>query len=76
MDDHPVNFTYDAALATADGGLLTPVSSSYVDAGHTVKLFGGKVQCASCHNAHDNTNVPFLTRTNSGSQLCLSCHRK
>ena len=75
-DDHPVNFTFDAALATADAGLVTPVSSSYVDAAHTVKLFGGKVQCASCHDPHDNTNVPFLTKTNSGSQLCLSCHRK
>jgi predicted CXXCH cytochrome family protein len=75
-NDHPVNFTFSAALATADGGLVTPVSTSYVDAAHTVPLFAGKVQCASCHDPHDNSNVPFLTKTNTGSQLCLTCHRK
>jgi predicted CXXCH cytochrome family protein len=75
-DDHPVNFTYDAALAVADGGLVTPVSTAYVDAAQTVPLFGGKVQCASCHDPHDNTNSPFLTKSNSGSQLCITCHRK
>lgn len=75
-DDHPVNFTYDAALATADGELATPVSASYVDAAQNVPLFGGMVQCASCHDPHDNTNVPFLTMTNSGSQLCSTCHQK
>ena len=75
-DDHPVNFTYDGALATADGELATPVSAMYVDAAQTVPLFGGKVQCASCHDPHDNTNEPFLTKTNSGSQLCSTCHLK
>jgi len=75
-DDHPVNFTYDAALAAADGELNTPESSSWVDAAHTIPLFGGKVQCASCHDPHNNTNPPFLTKTNDGSQLCLTCHIK
>ena len=75
-DDHPVNFTFDAALATADGELVTPVSASHVDAAQTVPLFAGKVQCASCHDPHDNTNEPFLTKTNSGSQLCSTCHLK
>ena len=75
-NDHPVNFTYNAALATADGELATPVSASFVDAASTVPLFASKVQCASCHNPHDNTNAPFLVRTNDGSQLCLTCHQK
>lgn len=75
-NDHPVNFTYDAALATADGGLVTPASASHVDAGHTIPLFAGKVQCASCHNAHDDTNRPFLTKSNTGSALCKGCHVK
>jgi len=75
-DDHPVNFTYDAALATADGELVTPDSSAYVDAAHTVPLFSGKVQCASCHDPHNNTNEPFLTKANTGSQLCSTCHVK
>jgi predicted CXXCH cytochrome family protein len=75
-DDHPVNFTYDSALASADGGLVTPFSSAYVDAAQEIPLFNGKVQCASCHDPHDNTNEPFLTKTNSGSQLCSTCHQK
>ena len=73
-DDHPINFTYDAALATADNGLVTPASTSEVVAG--VPLYNGMVQCASCHNVHDPANVPFLRLSNVGSALCLSCHKK
>ena len=73
-DDHPINFTYDAALATADGGLVTPASASLVVAG--VPLYNSKVQCASCHNVHDPANVPFLRVANTGSALCLKCHVK
>ncbi|MFQ5876447.1 MAG: cytochrome c3 family protein [Acidobacteriota bacterium] len=75
-NDHPVNFTYDAALATADGELQTPDSVDFVDAAKTVPLFSAKVQCASCHDPHDNTNPPFLVRSNVGSGLCLTCHAK
>ena len=31
-DDHPVNFTYDTALATADGGLVDPATTPAVAA--------------------------------------------
>ncbi|MFQ5877996.1 MAG: cytochrome c3 family protein [Acidobacteriota bacterium] len=75
-NDHPVNFTYDAALAAADGGLATPSSAAWVDAAQTVPLFSSKVQCASCHDPHDNTNSPFLVKSNAGSGLCLTCHSK
>ena len=34
------------------------------------------VQCATCHNVHDNTNVPFLRVNNAASGLCLTCHIK
>ena len=75
-NDHPINFTYDAALATADGGLVTPTSASYVDAAHSVPLYSAKVQCASCHNPHSNANTSFLRMSNSGSALCVKCHSK
>ncbi len=75
-DDHPFSFTYDAALATAAGGLVTPASTSYVDAAKTVPLFNGKLECSSCHDAHDNTYTNFLRKSNAGSALCLSCHNK
>ena len=74
-DDHPVNFTYDAALVASDGGL---VAYATVAADPDVKLFGTtlNVQCASCHNVHNNQFVPFLRSTNTGSALCLNCHVK
>lgn len=73
-NDHPVSFTYDAALATADGGLVTPASASQVVAG--IPLFMSKLECASCHNVHDNAASPFLRTSNAGSALCLKCHNK
>ncbi len=73
-NDHPVSFTYDSALATADGGLVTPASASMVVTG--IPLFAGKLECASCHSVHDNTNTPFLRSANAGSALCLKCHNK
>lgn len=74
--DHPIAFPYDAALATADGHLVTPASTSFVDAARQIPLFGGKMECASCHSTHDNTFAKFLRTSNAGSALCLKCHVK
>ena len=77
-DDHPVSFTYDAALATATANakLVSPSSASWVDSAKTVPLFAGKLECASCHDAHDNTFGSFLRKSNNGSALCLTCHNQ
>ena len=75
-DDHPVSFTYDAALATADGGLVSPPNANFVDATLKVPLFAGKMECASCHDVHSNANAPFLRKSNAASALCLTCHIK
>lgn len=77
-DDHPVSFTYDAALATAtpNGKLISPSSLSWVDSAKTVPLFAGKLECASCHDAHDPAFGSFLRKSNAGSALCLSCHNQ
>lgn len=72
-NDHPVNFTYDAALVTADGGLKDPSSLT------GVKLYSNKVQCASCHDPHgsvDPTGAAFLRVSMVGSTLCFACHNK
>lgn len=74
-NDHPVNFTYDAALVTSDGstGLKDPSTLA------GVKLFGGKVQCATCHNVHgsaDPSGLAFLRVSMTGSALCFACHSK
>ncbi len=71
-DEHPVNFTFDSALSTADGGLYDPAVTPAV----AKMLVGGKVQCSSCHNPHDQTFKPFLRASNSGSGLCKTCHIK
>ena len=73
-NDHPIAFTYNAALATADGHLVSPVSASYVDAAGQVPLYSGKLECASCHSSHDNTYGKFLRISNAGSALCVKCH--
>lgn len=67
-NDHPVNFTYNSALATEDGDLVDPPPADL--------LFGGTVQCASCHDPHDNNFSPFLVVSNDQSALCLDCHEK
>ncbi|MFH6769720.1 cytochrome c3 family protein [Gaetbulibacter aquiaggeris] len=69
---HPVSFTYNTALFTADGGLYDPAVTTAV----STLLFGDNVECASCHNAHDDTNGAFLVMSNSASALCLTCHNK
>jgi predicted CXXCH cytochrome family protein len=73
-NDHPISFTYDAALATADGGLVSPASAISVVPG--IPLFASQLQCASCHGVHDNANGDYLRNTNAGSALCLKCHNK
>ncbi len=75
-DDHPVSFTYDTNLATAHPGIVSPASAAFVDTAKTVPLFNGKLECSSCHDAHDNQNTFFLRKSNAGSALCLSCHNK
>jgi predicted CXXCH cytochrome family protein len=75
-NDHPINFTYNAALATADGDLAIPTSTMHVDAAHNIPLYGGQMQCGSCHNPHNNANGSFLRMSNAGSALCRTCHTK
>jgi len=67
-NDHPVDMTY--ADAETGGGMKA-------EAAVTVPLYGGTVQCGSCHDPHDNTTAqPFLRIDNTGSALCLDCHVK
>lgn len=75
-NDHPVSITYNDA---SDTGLRTPINGKVTDNTITLQLYGASndmVECASCHNVHDNTNSPFLRASNSGSALCLVCHLK
>lgn len=75
MNDHPISIPYPVSNAkfnappNVDRGWYTGISDK-------VRLFGGRVECPSCHDPHDNTNGFFLSRNNSKSALCLTCHDK
>jgi len=78
-NDHPVSFTYNTALATADGGLFDP-STTQSGLGGTITntmLFSNKMQCASCHDVHNSYGINgLLVKSNAASALCLTCHDK
>jgi len=76
-DDHPISFVYDSSLAAEDHELFMPEFSRSA-AGGTIQTelldANGKVQCTSCHDAHDNSLGQFLRIDNSSGDLCQTCH--
>lgn len=89
-NDHPISFTYDSALATADGALFDPsVKTVTIGSGGKTKtgtiaevmLSAGQLQCSSCHDVHNNftyaqSGSRLLRVTDAGSAICLVCHDK
>lgn len=83
---HPINFTYDATLAGKSASLVVPTPHATLggtttgvttSGGKFLPLFSDKMQCASCHEVHDNSSYrPFLRASTTGSELCLGCHGK
>ena len=70
-DDHPISFTYDAALASLHGGELKDPATLK----GPVKLDKeGQLQCTSCHDPHNDEFGKFLVQRNIGSALCVNCH--
>jgi predicted CXXCH cytochrome family protein len=88
-NDHPIGFTYDAALVGKDPGLRNPATAQAnigvggINAGfiQTKLLFGDKMECASCHDVHNSTagtavEDKLLRISNVSSALCTTCHIK
>ncbi len=83
-NDHPITIIYETARAATPSEFVTQaISGSRVTVGSTnpLPLYGtatatATVECASCHNPHNNTNGTFLRKANTGSALCLTCHIK
>lgn len=87
-NDHPIGFTYNTALATADGSLFDPSTKSVtIGSGGQVKtgtiaatmLYSGKLECSSCHDVHNtftSGTTNLLKVSNTGSAICLACHNK
>lgn len=76
-NDHPLATPYPTSAQ--DPGFHAPPDPARGWGGTSpgdVKLYSGTVECGSCHNAHDPGIAPFLRKSNAGSVLCLTCHRK
>ncbi len=48
---------------------------------NNMRLYGSSVasatvECASCHDPHNDVNKTFLRVSNGGSAVCLTCHAK
>jgi hypothetical protein len=88
-DDHPIGFTYDAALVTANGSLFPTSKSVTIGTGGTTKtdtianllLYSGKMECSSCHDVHNTFTVGangsgMVKMSSAGSAVCMACHNK
>ena len=83
-NDHPVAIVYATAkTATPDEFVTVGGTATKITVGDTdpLPLFGASaetatVECASCHNPHNNTLGNFLRKANTGSAICTSCHIK
>ena len=66
-NDHPVNMSYDPAIDTSLAAVATVAAA--------LPLYGSNntVQCATCHDPHNNTNTNYLRQPNSTTH-CTTCH--
>jgi predicted CXXCH cytochrome family protein len=76
-NDHPVGINYVAAQGVAPTA-LNAASGGTVG---SLRLFkssvsGNTMECASCHDVHNNANGKFLAQSNANSALCVVCHNK
>lgn len=88
-NDHPIGFSYDVALTTADGSLANPTTKTVTIGTAPSKtgtiaqtmLIGGVMECASCHDVHNTftaagAGLLKISQTAPASGLCLACHIK
>ena len=69
-NDHPVNVSHDPVKNPSLNTVANVQKTGLV-------LFGltNTLQCATCHDPHNQTNAPYLRIDNSArSALCMVCH--
>jgi len=73
---HPVNFTYYNAPWLSAAGVLAPANSSSVDGAGVIPLENGKMQCWTCHDAHNGASGIFEQNfpTQASGSFCTYCH--
>jgi predicted CXXCH cytochrome family protein len=65
---HPVGVLYPMADAN--------FAPDAVVLGAGLVLPGGRLECVTCHDVHDAVTPGRIRIENTGSRLCLTCHRK
>ena len=84
QNDHPITIIYETARAATPAEFVTQaISGTKITVGSTepLPLYGAStatatVECASCHNPHNNSRGMFLRKSNANSAMCLTCHIK
>jgi predicted CXXCH cytochrome family protein len=74
---HPVNFSMDQTTWTKTNPHIVTINTTTHATTGAVSLpldSNNKLQCASCHTSHDNTNTNFLRDSLTGSAICIDCH--
>lgn len=73
-NDHPVNLVFNP---TADTGLEQLSVAQTAGAKFFAEGTTQTVQCASCHDVHDDTKGNFLRVANTAAKagLCTTCHK-
>ncbi|MBI4655077.1 MAG: cytochrome c3 family protein [Nitrospirae bacterium] len=69
---HPISNTYPTTVQDLMFNTPPDAQNGWSD----VKLDSGRVECISCHEPHDPSKNPFLRKSNIGSALCFTCHKK
>jgi predicted CXXCH cytochrome family protein len=66
-NDHPINMSYNPSLNTALQPIATVTAS--------LPLYGSTntMQCATCHDPHNNVNTNYLRQPNNTAH-CTTCH--
>jgi predicted CXXCH cytochrome family protein len=80
---HPIGFDYQSVIDNLDDEIAdttVAIVGGQATGPQTIAdlLWGGKVECVSCHDVHNtkNTGEKFTWIADTNSALCLTCHLK
>ena len=75
-NDHPVGVAYVGGGSWAPIGVLSGSQPGVVVGSGGLPLWGStnQIECATCHDPHNNGFRNFLRMSNNGSAMCLACH--
>jgi predicted CXXCH cytochrome family protein len=74
--EHPISMTYPTAAQDPAFNLPPDLQNGWGPLSNDLRLYGGKVECPTCHNVHNPSVRPFLRKSNAADALCKTCHIK